>query len=401
MTGDERLSAEHELVLNCCTPTYDSDAVARTFKLARRGFDWERAYEIARWHQVRPLLAERLAAEVPSSIPDNVRGKLREDRRAITQRNLLAADQLRTIIANLRDAGVRVIPFKGLATAIDVYDDISRREFSDIDLLVSRDDVSVAMDVLEACGYEWDYDVPRLDDGAVRGGRFTAPLTQEYRTVEPESGTMVELRWQVGESGNPFAIEFERLWRNATTLSFQGTDVRTLRPIDRLLVLTYHGTKHHWKRLKWLCDVAWLLQRIEVKWDVVLTRARRNETERRLLLGIGLARRLFDIELPGYVRERIDSDDDVSALIEQTLTRVFERPNPSIGYWELKRYVGRSSDSALGTVETLARSLLHPKMHEYEYYPLPARYHALYYLFRPFRVLLDLVRHRSESQKSI
>lgn len=395
MMDSGRSAAERKLLCNCCRPTYDADAAERTVELARRDLDWDRLYETARWHHVRPLLAERLdstaefetISELP--VPDRIRSKLRADRRTIAQRNLLASDQLRTVAERLEEVGVRVLPFKGPAIAADVYGDVSRREFSDIDLLVPRDDVPSAMDVLESCGYRWEYDAPRLDDGAVQGGPFTPPLAREYRTVHETNGTMIELRWQVGESTNPFPIGFERLWRDSTETTVQGTEIRVLDPINRLLVLTYHGTKHYWQRLKWLCDVAWVIERREIDWDELLARSRRNRTERRLLLGVALARQLFDVAIPATVADRIGSDDDLSILVGQTLERLAEHPAPSIGYWDLKRYVGRSSDSALGTVETVGRALLEPKMHEYESYPLPARYHALYYLLRPVRVVSD------------
>jgi hypothetical protein len=424
MMDDDRLSPEHELVVNCCGPTYDSDAADRTHELARGVADWDRVLSIARWHHVRPLVHSRLDstdfgddsadsqenstdsqenstgseddATEPQVVPERVRSEFREAYRAVAQLNLLASEQFATLVERFDDAGVDALPFKGLVLAADVYDDPSLREFADIDFVVRKADVPEAMDVLESSDYEWEYDVPRLDDGAVLGGLFTSPLAREYRTIHDGNRFNVEVRWRVGESTTPFAIGFDRLWRNAREAAVCGTDVRVLDPADRLLVLTYHGTKHHWERLKWVCDVAWLVDQREFDWDDLRSRARRYRTERRLLLGLALASKLFRVSLPSAVAERIDSDPHVSILAEQTLTRVFGHTEPSISYFERKRYVGRSHDSATGVVETVGRSVLEPKMHEYRLLPLPGRYHALYYLLRPVRLAWDSLRPSGE-----
>lgn len=69
-------------------------------------------------------------------------------------------------------------------------------------------------------------------------------------TNHRELPVSIEIRWQVGEGTAPFEINFKQLWNRAEAISLDGVNTQSLDSHDRLLVLTYHGTKHFWQRLK-------------------------------------------------------------------------------------------------------------------------------------------------------
>ncbi len=64
----------------------------------------------------------------------------------------LAARALTSVAARLREAGVPVVPVKGIVLARWLYDDVGERGFSDVDLLVRRSDFSTACGALATLG---------------------------------------------------------------------------------------------------------------------------------------------------------------------------------------------------------------------------------------------------------
>jgi hypothetical protein len=75
--------------------------------------------------------------------------------------------------------------------------------------------------------------------------------------------------------------------------------VRSLSNTQLLLALCLHGTKHFWSSLGWLVDLAELMRRdtgIDSQW--VRVQARANGCERRVGLGLRMAKDLLDAPVP-------------------------------------------------------------------------------------------------------
>ena len=90
--------------------------------------------------------------------------------------------------------------------------------------------------------------------------------------------------------------------------------MKTFSAEDLLFSLCVHGSRHLWERLGWICDVAELISRHDLRLDALLKRAATADTERMFLLGLHLAERLLDAPLPAEVKRRCDSDVRLSSL---------------------------------------------------------------------------------------
>lgn len=383
-------SPEFELLVRCV----DHDGVGADDRLDAvldRDPDWERVLELGRRHGVAPLL-NRGVRELESSdgavdVPDRVRSTLSERTRSTAMRDVRLATELHELVDAFEERGVRALPFKGPVLEAFAYGEVGMRSYRDLDVLVPREDVTDAVDVLESRGYEW-LDVPRLDDSPVLGGPFTMPLVPEYELRR--DGIRVEVRWRVGDTAQPFVPDVQTLWDRRETVTVAGSDVPALAPTDRLRMLAFHGTKHKWHLLKWACDFAAALAATDVDWGLIFEEARRCGDERRLLAAVALIDRLFKPTVPGGVRERIAADPRadrlVTAAIEELCRETPGRPQRT----DLLAYTAQATDSVGGALRTvLCHSRLHPGLAEYRLLPLPGHAHLIYYLVFSLRHLVE------------
>lgn len=394
-------SAEFELLVRCVHP--DRAEADNQFNAALTGDpDWERVLELSRRHGVTPLLNRGIrqleSADSAISVPDRIRSTLTEQTRSTAMRNVRLATELRRLLDAFEERGVRALPFKGPVLEASAHGEVGMRAYRDLDVLVPREDVTEAVDVLEARGYEWA-DTPRLDDSPVLGGPFTMPLVAEYELQRDRVD--VEVRWQVGGTAQPFSPDVKTLWGRRETVSVAGFDMPALAPEDRLRMLAFHGTKHKWHLLKWVCDFIAALGTTDCDWVSVFEEARRHGGERRLLIAAALTDRLFDKTVPEPIRERLANDPRAdrlaAAAVEELCAETTGRPERS----DRLAYTARATDSVGAALRTvLLHSRLHPGLTEYRLLPLPGHVHPLYYILLPLRHLVERTGLRALSDRS-
>jgi hypothetical protein len=356
--------------------------------------DWERVFELARWHGVLPLVEDGLRAlgddDRTAVVPQRVLSRLDAVSRQKTMRNLEFTNDLHEILQALAERDVRALPFKGPVLSAFAYGGLTHREFNDLDILVHPDDLSAAADALGELGYRWHVDAPRLDDAVILGGPFSAPLVQEYHMHGP--GIDVELRWRVGNSHEPFPLDFETLWANSETTSVGGRQLRAFGPADRLLMLAFHGTKHGWYLLKWVCDFVEALDATTTDWERFLGRARDLGLEGPVLVGLALATELFDYDLPAVLATRLAGDGQHAPLAEQVIARFATGTPVEPDTVAATLFTLRATDTHVALLPlVLARLTLSPTQGEYCLRPLPGPFHPIYYLVRPFRLVADSI----------
>lgn len=384
-------SLEIELLIRCVHPSGALQKPDRVRELLAGDPDWERVLELGDTHGVTPLLARNLTVladeKLVSLVPDSIQSRLAERARSTALYNVHIAGEMREILNSFEERGIRALPFKGPVLAAFAYDDVGLRRFGDLDLLVVREDVSNAVDVLEARGYVWE-EVPRLDDSALLGGPFTKALVPEYE-LEREN-LSVEVRWRVGDPDRRFSPDVETLWMRREYLEVGATEVPVLSPEDRLLVLAFHGTKHRWHLLKWVCDFVAALEQTDVVWSRLLRRARRHQLERKLLIGVALAEELFDVTVSDLIRDRVDADEHALPLAEQAIEKLHSGIPTRPVRTERIAYNAKASDSVGDGLRTvLYHSRFHPGVPEYQLFPLRGPLHPLYYLVFPARLIVE------------
>ena len=247
--------------------------------------DWERLGELAAHGQVsfqlyQRLMQPRLRASVSPALLERLRASAREQ----TLGALALVATLVEILRACSAADVPVMVLKGMHLAHTVYDDVSARYMSDIDLLFRRADLPRATQVFKSLGYEIPHDVASLID--------LAPGNHEYTLEHPRYGVNVDVHWSL-TGANEAGIDEEEVWKRACTLTIGGQPALGMAQEDLLAHLCFHASHHHFYRgvgLRPLVDVARLCTHSpQPDWQ----RIRRNDE------GLGLGTRRLSHPLDG------------------------------------------------------------------------------------------------------
>jgi Uncharacterised nucleotidyltransferase len=351
-------------------------------ELTRKMASWEAIIDAARRHGVAPLLYRRLAANEQFVPPEALRLA-----RSEFERNafhcITNAEELLEILRAFERAGIRAMPFKGVVLGVSAYGDLTARNAGDLDLLVDYHDLLAGTQILKSRGFE-------LKTTVQPDGSPEAEFYFEYHFERASDGLVVELRWRL-ELTQPryrYDLGIDWVWPRRRTVLLAGAEVPNLDPVSSLLVLCMHGSKHVWSRLIWVCDVAKLLESEPgMDWDRAQQEAKRVGLWRCLALGALLARRIGGAEIPSATLRTFESSRTVRELADFLDANLFAAPPKMPPGWIPYNLRILGFQDLIGVV--LSSGILRPNARDRAVVRLPKALEPLYYLIRPFRVLLD------------
>jgi hypothetical protein len=341
------MTLEFQLLLKCSTLRPDLVCIK---KLAESGPNWRLILELAQQQGVRPLLRNSLKVACWESVPVFVKTELNAFHRENAERCLFIARELLRIFDVFQKQKISVVTFKGIALAQTIYGDLSFRELCDLDLLVHENELSAAEETLKSLGYEAVVPDQKYRSAFLRyQGQYLFRLGQ--------TGMLVDLHWELSSKGITFPLRAQDIWQRVASWSIAGRTIPTLAPEDYALLLAAHGTKEGWRFLMWVADFAEFSRYQDVDWHVLLQNAKRDDKRVRALAEIA-KKRMRDSPMSR------DVDDFINALATPDRWR---------------NRMGRII--ALLTTRTAS---------DYKKMPLPRSLWSVYYLTRPFRLVVKL-----------
>ena len=271
-----------------CVRVDSSDLQVAT---AVAGVDMSVIAKAATFHGVAPLVHHRLLAAGLASAPS-----LADAGRAQLMRHLVDMATLREVKVALDAAGVDWLVFKGplIATA---YERPDLRSYADVDLLVDRRQLDVALSVLLAAGCSMiDRNWP-LINSQTRGemslmSRQFVPLDVHWTFInEPRTRLSVQL-------------PVEAMLARRVPTAVGNMELPGLEPHDELAYVAMHALLSGGHRLVWLVDLDRLIRDRHLDWAEVVRAARRDRLALPLAIGIERAQRYLGTDVPrGVVRQ--------------------------------------------------------------------------------------------------
>ena len=292
-----------ELLLCCARTRASEGVVARTRELAASEVDWEYLFLLARRHSVVPLLYLQLERHASDLVPREKLSQLKRHYLENSARNTILTAELCRLITLFAGSGIEAIPYKGPVLALFAYDNLALRRFVDLDIIVNKNDVLKAREILLAHGYAPAKSLSLSQQELLLHTQHNLQFSRDNNRL------IVELHWEVAPHLFAETVDAETLWQDLVSIDLNGTQVKTLSAEDLLFSLCVHGSRHLWERLGWICDVAELISRRSVDWNALLKRATAADSERMFLLGLYLAEHLLDAPLPPEVKQRCDADE--------------------------------------------------------------------------------------------
>lgn len=389
-------TSEIKLLLSCARTCLDPATIAAIQDLLDAPLDWAFVLETAIVHGVAGLLYQNLQRVGLTQVPEVIVQSLRLQVQQSTLRSMLLTQELLRLQPLFAAAAIPMLPFKGPLLSTALYQNLGLRQTSDLDLLVPPEYFQAAIQLLQRSGYqskrEWTFLNPR---------RETAYIDAWHEYSLTNGCICIDLHQALTPSyflsREP---SFDQLWQNRQMMPLTGQSVWSFGQEDLLIYLTVHGSKECWRALKWICDIAEFVRTYpDTNWSQVIVKAQDLGSERMLLIGFWLAHQLLGLAVPTEIQQRLAADERCLEIANQLARNLFTPDRQLSNKFSFKKtwlhfrmmQTGRDRLNCLSYLREPIRqafSVLFPNDRDQAFFFLPPQLYFLYYLLRPFRLMM-------------
>jgi hypothetical protein len=296
---------------------------ARLSELLHRSIDWPALLALAEQHGVLVLLIDRLK-DLQHATPPEIRGTLREWQRRQTVSSLSVTAEMFRLLERLAALRIETLVTKGPALSVRCYGEAGMRQYGDLDLIVRDADMQRVTEAMTTFGY-----APKVVLSAIQASKFPG----EYAFHKP-TDLLVEFHTEKTFRYHPRQVPIESLFARSSDVTIDGRAVPALSIEDELVLICIHGAKHFWERLMWIVDVAALISKNPVDWDLATLAAREVGAEKILRLGLRLATDVAGATLPEHVAAQVRADSSATRLTAQIVKRLAAADSRKMGVVE-------------------------------------------------------------------
>lgn len=386
---------------------------------------WNLLANVAQEEGVAPLLCYTLdAAGWPEGMPPPFRHDLRAAYYHTAAHNLLIYEELSRVLAAFHHFSsdntsppFSVVTLKGAALATTLYPDMALRPLSDLDLLVSRQHLKMAVQAVQSLGYRQAHS----EGLQMRPGLNWVTPYHVRLQGGPQQSVTLELHWGlVGSAGDWGSPSLDWFW--AQTEPWKGergkwkgengkakmedgegipspdfntpssifrppSSVLQLTPTANLLFLAAHLIlKHRGGRLVWFYDLHLLASRwrAQLDWNELLVRAREFRWAAALHTALLGAQDRFATPLPDGFLDALAETQDHQA-VSSVKRKVGPVQTRAIYVWDNLATQGWQARLRL----VWAMACPSPEYMRWRYEPRPAWLWPLYYPYRWFDIVRD------------
>lgn len=357
-----------------------SDHNRKAVREAALTADWQSLIKLSKKHDVTACLYFNLK-RFPDLVPQEVLSKLEN----IYVANLGHIFQARTetlkIDSALQAAGITAVHFKGLTLGESYYGDGNYRQTADVDLLVQPDQAIQAQQIVTQEGYRYGHDETSF---RVVKTLLRTPYSFRFLSQIALYGPVtIDLHWRVFD--NDFiALPLDIVLENTRKEQVFGAELTVFSPELLLIIVCAHGVCSSWWRLKWIVDVAQIIQQ-PLDWQRLTELAHLTGSQRMVALGCTLASFLPGVALPGAAQRIIDSQPDTIRIASRVFSEMVLLSSNAdwklLEKWKLKISM---KDSPFEKLVLLLRLATDAQISDWYRCQLPQHLFFLYRFIHPF-----------------
>lgn len=392
------LSGEIRLIVCLARKHASTEALAQAELLIQAGIDWDYLLAAVVFHGVFPTFYKHLKQHFSAHVPAKIWRMMTGHNDKIRFLNLGLVGTYLQYHKLLQNNNIQSVTFKGPALALLLYDDLMLREFSDIDVLVSPTDAQQAQALLLDSGYkptpERD---PPLSREFMQSSVFQELECEHTFTKDKPSG-VIDLHWQI-QPRHVLPIDFNMVSENLVPMTIENQQVQTLSVELSVIVLSAHASRHFWKRLLWICDIAQLLDNQSgsgLDWKRVKELSDSLHVTPMVVLALNLANQIFGSQIPAFAKSNLTPI--VRELMNEVIGNlsILTQEGPGMRFTEWK-FCSRLISGFGAKANYAATEFFHPSVADYVRCPLPLPFYKTYYLLHPAWLLQDAVMRRLRS----
>lgn len=271
--------------------------------------------------------------------------------RQVWYKNQMLFHGMTKLLRALHERGIRTMVLKGTAMTALYYGEYGLRGMDDFDILVPVTQARTAINNLHALRWYEHF-------------RFPEPLRDDYfsvlhsHTYADTSKRQFDLHWHVfPECCEP--TDDDDLWEAAIPVVIDGVETLALCPADQVLHICTHGVR--WNGvppLRWIADLAVLLNNTPVDWERVLRQARNRQMMVLMREALTYVHELLGVPVPPEVLHELRT-----AAVSPLEHKEYElRMVPSGDRWNALKYTWYNFSRSTTKLSLAERVLRFPRV---------------------------------------
>jgi len=340
--------------------------------------DWGWIHRIAFRNAQVPLLNRLLQRHPDAPVPRDTRTALAGYSAAMSEHNQFVLQLVPQVHARFELAGIPAMAYVETACILITPGRVDLRDCICLDLMIRPADLPAARQLLREDG-RWK---EQCEDSE---SRITASAFSAWGEGPQESAICLQfatLPWV-----RAVRLDIQDLWARVAKARVQGQDILYPCAEDMVLHLCVQNSEYLWFSLQGVADVAAVMRACpSLRWEDVLSRAKKNGVERMVLIGLHLAERLLETPLPQAVQDRLARDSAIEPFASAITRNLFHPTAGSIRTPQMLRQHLRLRNRISDRARYLWRFVISPTEVDYETLRLPPRLHFLYPWLRPVRL---------------
>ena len=273
---------------------------------------------------------------------------------------------------------------KGAALSLLLYGSVTKRQYSDIDIYISYDELKRANRILHDLEYKNYMKIPNQ----YRDIWYAKNKDISMKNIN--MGITVELHWRLFDKDFPIKISHNTITNNIITLELSGYELKTFNPELYLLYLSIHGAKHFWNRMGWIQDIDTLIRDTKCDINKSLSLTSDKSAKAMIILALYISKNIFNTPV---------SDELINYINRKKLIR-FEKF--IYKNWQSKQNQFIKCCEMVMFLETFQQKISYifyiifkPTPNEYNWIHLPLSLRYLYYILRPVRLIFKYLKNSS------
>lgn len=288
----------------------------------------------------------------------------------IVKQNMLMSADLIKVMKIFEENNIEAISFKGPILSFMVYGDIALRQYTDLDILIKKNDINKIIKLFNNYGFT----STNSNEVSVNDFNVISFFTK--------SGTFLEIHSEVISNNYGIKINTEEMFFTSYKKQlFKNYNINIFDMEENLVYLSIHASKHLYERLSWICDIDRFINNYqdEINWNKVMEISKSLHVERMLLLTLSLSKQLFHTKLNKYILTLIMEDTEICKF-------KFDFSLDKRTYLDDFFILLKMRSSISDKMRFIFSSLFFPQLEDFKLIKLKGLFKIFYIFIRPLRL---------------